>query len=132
MKYSNRFQKMLPDEFTRGMIYKQESRNSLFARKLVNIDKKIDNNANVMESNLKRIYILLLIVAMFQGIQLVQYNSFHISVFRSILYSRFKNISDNYNQIYGIGNSIFNNVYSMFDYGYKMYESTGNYFLNKI
>ena len=132
MKHSNRFHKMLPDEVARGIIYKQESRNALFTRKLLNLDKKINQTVIIMESNYKKMYTLLLLIMFINCVQLVQYNVFHISVFKSILSSRFRNISDNYNQIYGIGNSIFNNIYSMFDYGYKMYESTGNYILNKI
>ena len=73
MKYSNRFNKMLPDEFTRGMIYKQESRNSLFARKLTSIDRKTENISMITKSNFKNIYLLLTIILLIQSVQLCLY-----------------------------------------------------------
>ena len=118
MKYSNRFHKMLPDEFTRGMIYKQESRNALFAKKLINIDKKSENTAMIMESNFKKIYQLLTIILLIQSLQFVQYNYVYISVIRN----------EYYTQLTHWTTTIFSHAAFVFNYGYTRYLEIGNMF----
>ena len=117
MKYSSRYNQMPSDEFARRIIYKQESRNSFFVKKLTNIDNKINHTKMVIESNHKKIYQLLTIILLIQSVQFVQYNSLYISVFRNVYY----------NQLSEMTKTICNNAYDIFNYGYTVYASAGNY-----
>ena len=117
MKYSSQFHKTSPDEFTRRMIYKQESRNKLFAQRLINIEKKTDYNALIIESNNQKANKLLTLVVFLQCIQLVQNNSLCIS-----------NYTNEYVYlISGLSKTVLNTVYNVLEYGYEKYAAAGNY-----
>ena len=85
-----------------------------------------------MESNFKKIYQLLTIIMIIQSLQFIQYNYVYISVFRNVIYYKFKGVSDNYSQISAIMNTAFSNLKCVFNYSYSMYETAGSNILRKF
>jgi hypothetical protein len=69
---------MLPDDITRGIIFKQETRNALFFRKLTNLANNRQMNLQALELKFDNIYIVVKLILFIQCVQCVQQIHFYL------------------------------------------------------
>jgi len=115
---------MFPDEITRGFIYKQDNRNTLFLKKIRNIETTNNNKLELINLKYNNIYNILQLFIILQFVQIffmieLQYN------FSSTKYTYMK-YSEFCHQFYECSKFIGQIVFEYMYEGYTSYSKTLN------